>query len=120
MPGKISKYNAKTNCELKMRVIAILDEAEDTVMPTLDWIKQQDMILAPYSTQKLSRILGDLADMGLVKKGKSKTLGRMVYRLTSKMKEAGYEIEDKTDFRTSTRAWNGISWELEDQLKDFD
>lgn len=91
MPGRTSKYNARINGELKMRVLAVLEDADDSVRPTLDWIKQQDIILAPHSTQKLSRILNELVDMGLVRKGKSKSLGRMVYRLTSKMEEEGYD-----------------------------
>lgn len=119
MPGKTRKYNAKTDAELKMRVLAVLDEADDSIMPTLDWIKQQDMILSPHSTQKLSRILGSLVDMGLVRKGKSKSLGRMVYRLTSKMREAGYEteMEEETGFGAPQRPWNGMSWDVEDEVE---
>lgn len=93
MPGRTRKYSREKNAELKMRVIDVLNEAGDNVNPTLDWIREQDpMILGPHSTQKIARILGSLGDMGLVQKGKSRTTGRMVYRLTSKMIDSGYEV----------------------------
>lgn len=93
MPGRSRKYNREKDAELKMHVIDVLNEAGDNVNPTLDWIKERDpMILGPHSTQKLARILSSLNDMGLVKKSKSKATGRMVYRLTSKMTETGYQV----------------------------
>lgn len=98
-----------------MRIIGALDKADDCIMPTIDWIKQQDIILAPYTTQKLARLLGSLVEMGVVRKGKSKSLGRMVYRLTSRMQEDGYDVEEETGFRTPVRAWNGTDWALEDE-----
>lgn len=118
MPGRTRRTSAKTDGELKMRVLSVLDEADESIMPTLDWIKQQDIILSPYSTQKLSRILGALVDIGLVRKGKSKSLGRMVYRLTSKMREAGYEtdVEEEAGFGIPVRPWNGTEWDVEDEV----
>ena len=115
MAGRRSKYTPKMDGELKMRVIAVLDKADDSVLPTIDWIKSQDMFLMPHTQQKLSRILGSLADMNIVQKAKDKHLGRMVYRLTSKMKEAGYEVKepDYDAFLASTPAYRGISWEAE-------
>lgn len=115
MPGRRSKYTPKMDGELKMRVIAVLDTADDSILPTIDWIKSQDMFLMPHTPQKLSRILGSLADMNIVKKAKDKHLGRMVYRLTSKMKEAGYDVgEPNYDaFLASTPAYRGISWDAE-------
>lgn len=120
MPGRVNKYNPKIDAELKLRVLDVLNEASDTVNPTLDWIKQQDPIyLGPHSTQKLARILGSLVDIGLVKKGKLKSTGRMVYRLVSKMEEDGYcdTVEDEVGFGVQPRAWNGTDWELEDERK---
>lgn len=115
MPGRVSRKNNKLDGELKMRIIGVLAEADDGIMPTIDWIKQQDMILAPHTTQKLSKLLGSLIEMGVVKKGKSKSLGRMVYRLTSRMQEDGYDVEEEVGFGTPKRAWNRTSWELEDE-----
>ena len=40
MPGKKSKYSVATNTELKMRIIGVLDEADDTIQPTIDWISR--------------------------------------------------------------------------------
>ena len=122
MPGRTAKYNKKIDGELKMRVLDVLNNASDTVNPTLDWIKQQDMALAPHTTQKLSRILGSLVEMGLVKKGKLKSTGRMVYRLTSRMEEDGYEVDEdiveQAGFGVTQRPWNGMDWELEDMLME--
>ena len=117
MPGVVRRHSGvKTDGELKMRVIAVLDEATESDIPTLDWIKEHDFVLAPYSTQKLSRILGQLSAMGIVQKGKSKSLGRMVYRLTSKMQQEGYDVEGMP----YVRQWRGVSWEAEDEKRGFD
>ncbi len=99
MPGRTTKYKPEVDADLKLRIIGVLDNASDNILPTLDWIKSQDMVLAPLSTQKLSRLLGSLVDLGMVRKGKSKSLGRMVYRLTAKMKADGYELEDEIGFK---------------------
>lgn len=123
MPGVIrrgSQTSPRVEGELKMRIIDVLSNAEDSDTPTLEWIKSQDMILSPYSTQKLSRLIGNLVDMGLVRKGKSKSLGRMVYRLTSKMRDAGYEVDDveeEAGFGVAQRVWNGTPWDLEDEME---
>ena len=116
MIRKKSQTTPRVEGELKMRIIDVLSNAEDGDTPTLEWIKSQDMILSPYSTQKLSRLLGTLVEMGLVKKGKSRSLGRMVYRLTAKMEADGYDVEEEQGFGVPARAWNGLDWELEDML----
>ena len=115
MPGRKSKYTAELNGQLKMRVLSVLDNASDGVNPTLDWIRQQDMILMPHTTQKLSRILGNLVDMGLVVKSKSRSLGKMVYRLKSKMEDDGYEPNYDAYF-ASTKAYRGIEWDVEEEI----
>ena len=91
MPGRTSmaKTSLKVDAELKVRIISVLDEA---IQPTLEWIKMQDLMLSPYTTQKLARLMTSLIDMGLVKKAKSRSTGKMVYRLTAKMKEDGYDV----------------------------
>lgn len=121
MAGKTSRYSPKKDAEIKVRLLGILDNASDSVNPTLDWIKMQDPImLQGYSTQKLSRLLGSLVEMGLVRKGKSKSLNRMVYRLTARMVQDGYEVDEdiveQAGFGVEERAWNGTDWELEDEL----
>lgn len=118
MPGKRSMYTPRVDGELKMRVISALKLADDSVMPTIEWIKEQDFMLMPHSSQKLSRILGSLVDMGVVKKAKSRSLGKMVYRLTEKMADDGYDVEASPT--VATRAWNGVDWALEDEVKSVD
>ena len=116
MPGRKSKYTAELNGQLKMRVLSVLDNASDGVNPTLDWIRQQDMMLMPHTTQKLSRILGNLVDMGLVVKSKSKSLGKMVYRLKSKMEDDGYEPNYDAYF-ASTAKYHTDNWEVEEEQR---
>lgn len=123
MPGRVkSSRDKERDAELKIRILDILNNASDSINPTLDWIKQQDpMILGGYSTQKLSRLLSSLVEIGLVQKGKCKSLNRMVYRLTSKMIEDGYEVDTdivpQAGFGVATRAWNGLEWDLEDEVR---
>lgn len=112
MPGRTTKYSPMMDGQLKMRIISVLDSASDTINPTIEWIKSQDMFLAPHTTQKLSRILGSLVEMGVVKKAKSKALGKMVYRLTSKLEENGYCTNA---LMPKNRQWNGMDWEVEDE-----
>ncbi len=92
MPGKTAKYNARTNAELELRVLDILNTTKQAM--TIDQIKQQDMILAPHTSQKLARILGKLIEMGFVRKGKSRSLNRMLYKAVSAMEEEGYDVSD--------------------------
>lgn len=85
MPGKTRKYSPQVETELKTRIIYVLDNADDSVTPTIDWIKSQDMYLANFTSQKIARVLGSLIESGLVRKGVSKSLNKMVYRLTAKL-----------------------------------
>lgn len=61
---------------------------------TIDQIKQEDLMLMPHTSQKLTRVLSRLIEMGLVRKGKSKRLNRMLYKAVSAMEEEGYEVND--------------------------
>jgi Fe2+ or Zn2+ uptake regulation protein len=93
MPGRVSskRYSAVQEGEFRVRVIDILNNSDEAL--TIEEIKNQDMILSPLTSQKLSRVLGYLVQMGLVKKAKAKS-GRMVYKAVSKMIEQGYEVDD--------------------------
>lgn len=117
MPGtyKRSQKKRTEDSELKFRIIAALNEAEEGDLTTTDWIKSHDITLAPYTGQKLSRALNNLIEMGLVVKGKSKSLNRMVYRLKAKMKDAGYSFEQEP--RVS-RPYYGREWDIEDEQSD--
>lgn len=95
MPGVIRKrrMSSEKECELKFRILDILESSENSM--TLDEIKQCDLIvLGQYTNQKLSRLLSSLIESGLVRKGKSKSTGRMMYKTVSKMIEQGYEINE--------------------------
>lgn len=89
MPGKTSIYSPRINAEIKTNLLMTLDEATEADIPTTDWLQRNNIILSTITPQKLSRSLNELCDMGLVRKGKTRA-GRMAYRLTSKMQEAGY------------------------------
>ncbi len=113
MPGHSRKYSKARDSEIKVRIIDVLNNATDSDVPTTDWIRQQDIALIGYTTQKLARVLGNLNDMGLVVKGKSHSLNRMVYRLRAKMEDQGYEMAS-----VATRVWRGVEWDLEDEIAD--
>lgn len=90
MPGrtKTKKLSATQESELHFRVLDILNNSEDAL--TIDEIKSRDMVLSPMTSQKITRVLGYLTEMGFVRKGKSKRQNRMVYKAVSKMEEQGY------------------------------
>ena len=91
MPYKTRIYSPMVNAEIKTNILLALDEATDEDMPTTEWLRAHSIPLTPITPQKISRSLNELWEMGLVKKAKSRRLNRMVYRLTSKMEEAGYD-----------------------------
>ena len=89
MPGKVSKYSAEYNGQLKVSILDVLPEATDSI--TTSEIQSHSIFCAQATPQKMARILNEMVDMGIVMKAKSKSTGRMKYILTSKMKELGYE-----------------------------
>lgn len=121
MPGRVKTSREKRiDNDLEMRILDILYHATAYDTPTIDWIKNQDMIVGQYSSQKLSHILGFLISMGLVKKGKSKSLNRMVYRSVSKMYEDGYVEKDPLESTlvvTETKIYSGKEWDLEEEMR---
>ena len=112
MPGKSRKYSPSVETELKMRIIYVLDTADDSIMPTIEWIQKQDIYLVNFSSQKIARTLGSLIESGLVKKGKSKNLNKMVYRLTSKIEETKEEVEEP---EVEMKSYYN-NYELEDEI----
>lgn len=89
MPGKRSKFSAEVNGQIKIELFSTLAEAGEYDNPTIEWIQNHSIYLKGFSTQKLSRSLGEMVEMGFVKKGKLKS-GRMVYRLV------GMDVSDST------------------------
>lgn len=93
MPGRTSRYSTSVNNDLEIRVLAIVNASEDAV--SIQQIQREDITLANYTSQKLARVLGKLIEMGFVRKGKSKSTGRMMYKSVSVMLRQGYGIEDE-------------------------
>ncbi len=94
MPGRVRVHRTspEKEGEYKMRILGILNESEEAM--TIDEIKSRDMILQPLTSQKMARLICNLIDMGFVKRGKSKSLGRMVYKAVAVMVRQGYEEEE--------------------------
>lgn len=90
MPYKTSKYTTTQNGEFTTRCIDVLENSPEAL--TIDQIKQQDMVLNTLTTQKISRILSHMAEMGFIKKCKDRTSGRMVYKSVAVMAAQGYEV----------------------------
>ena len=76
-----------------MRILSILNESEEAM--TIDEIKSQDMILQPLTSQKMARLISNLIEMGFARKGKSKSLGRMVYKAVAVMIRQGYDVNEE-------------------------
>lgn len=94
MPGytRTRKLSIDKESEIKYRIMDVLDNSEEAL--TIDDIKKQDFTLEGLSSQKMARLLGGLIEMGLARKSRSNSLGRMVYKSTSVMREQGYDVDD--------------------------
>lgn len=81
--------------EIKCKIMEVLDESPEAL--TLEQIQQRDMMLHGYTTQKLSRLISGLIEMGCVRKARSSALGRMVYKSTTVMQVQGYDVGDEEE-----------------------
>lgn len=114
MPGTCRKYTREQEGAFKVSILHVLDNSE--VALSIDEIKLQDTLnLGIATNQKLSRVMGELIKMGLVKKSKSKSTGRMMYKAVSKMVEQGYEPEVEINFIPTP--YSTSNWELEEEKK---
>ena len=85
-----SKYSKTMNNDIILRIIDVLHH---NLRPmTISEICEQDFILKGITSQKMSRVLTDLCNMGIAMKAKSKKLNRMVYVSTEVLEEQGYDI----------------------------
>ena len=85
-----SKYSKAMNNDIILRTIDVL---HNSLRPmTISEICNQDFILNGITSQKMSRVLTDLCNMGIAVKAKSKRLNRMVYASTEVLEEQGYDI----------------------------
>lgn len=110
MPGrtKARKISPQKESEFRMRILGVLAASEEAL--TIDDIKVRDFTLQGLSTQKMARILGYLIEIGFVRKAKSKSLGRMVYKSVSVMAEQGYNVGSPHGKYTTE------NWELEEEM----
>ncbi len=94
MPGRTTarKYTPAQEGAFRVEIIDILSCSEDAM--TIEEIQlQSPMVLGGATSQKLSRVLSNLIEMGLVRKTRSKQKNRMVYKAVSKMIEQGYSVD---------------------------
>ena len=87
-----SKYSALENQKLSVTTIDVLNESP--VPLTISEICVRRPSLMGVSTQKMSRVLNELCDYGVVQKSQSKAKKRMVYIATSQLEAQGYNIEN--------------------------
>lgn len=114
MPGRSrTTVRPEVNADYKFRILDVLNNSDDAM--TLDEIRMEDMILRPLSNQKISRLISDLIDFGLVQKGKSKSFGRMLYKATAKMQEQGYEVDEPDVPVEFEHKYITHNWELEEE-----
>lgn len=92
MAYRKSKYGAEFTQELTMRTLGVL--AESPTALTIDEICIQDQVLVGQTSQKMSRVLGELCNMGLAFKTKDKHKGRMVYMSAASLKNQGFDLDN--------------------------
>lgn len=90
MPYTKSKYSTVQTQHWTVAAMVILSESKESM--TCEQIRQSDLELINVTPQKMSRILSDLVDRGLVLKSKGKD-GRMRYKSVGVLLEQGYEVE---------------------------
>lgn len=91
MPGT-TRYRASVNEDLEIRVLDILTNSPEAM--SIQQIQREDIILAHHTSQKITRVLGKLTEMGFVRKGKSRSSGHMLYKSVSVMLAQGYTLDD--------------------------
>lgn len=76
MPYRKSTYSAAQNSNWRGRIAIILAEANREM--TIPEIQEQDLVIRELSPQKIARLITELVDYGLVKRGHN-TSGRTTY-----------------------------------------
>lgn len=89
MPGRTSKYSPQFNSQITFEAMDVL--AESPVALNISEICNSRISLNGITSQKMSRILNHLCEMGLVQKTKSSS-GRMMYKSTAVMQAQGYNV----------------------------
>ena len=86
------KYSIEQNVDFSMRVMDVLLESSNSM--EIKQIQASDMMLNNLTAQKLSRVLSELSEMGLVLKSKNRQTGRMNYKARTTCEEQGYKVEE--------------------------
>lgn len=88
-----AKYTIEQTQELTMRALAVLQDSSTPL--TIQEICANDMNLINQTPQKMSRVLSNLCEMGMVKKTKSKSKGnRMIYAAVASLENNGYDLDN--------------------------
>lgn len=88
-----AKYTIEQTQELTMRALAVLQDSSTPL--TIQEICANDMNLTNQTPQKMSRVLSNLCEMGMVKKTKSKSKGnRMIYAAVASLEDNGYDLDN--------------------------
>lgn len=74
-----AKFSLQQNVDFGMRVFAVLAETKTSM--NISQIQKEDFMLMNLSQQKMTRVLSELIEMGIVIKEKDKFSGRMTYKL---------------------------------------
>ena len=91
MPYSRSKYSPEMNQKWMVEAMVILaDEARDM---TCEEIQKASISFSGVTPQKMSRILNELCERGLVMKGKARS-GRMKYKAMGTILREGYVPAD--------------------------
>ena len=93
---RTSQYSADYNAEKKVAILDLLVRTGEAM--SIDKMKSSDFALTDMTIQKMSRLLNELVEMGLVAKGKNYQTGRNIYKAISAMKEQGYEIQENCGY----------------------
>ena len=75
---------------MTVRCIDVLENSPEAM--SIAEIQMSDIALRNVTSQKLSRVLSHLIEMGMAQKAKDKSSGHMVYKSTAVMKDQGYEV----------------------------
>lgn len=93
MPRKsTSIYSVAQTQEMTMRALGVL--AEQARPLTITEICQGDIALTNATPQKMARCLGELVDMGVIKRSQNKRTKRMMYVSVEALEKQGYDLED--------------------------
>ena len=117
MPGKRGLSKTKET-ELRFAVLDVLNNVDAAL--TIDQIKLSDMGLTFYTPQKLTRVLAYLIDMGLVRKAKKRSTGRMVYKAVCHLDPKSVDDADFLENPNKRKkVYHGLDWEAEEELREI-